>query len=35
MTFKGEKRAIVRKFYNFVQSKEAAKIFKKWGWVTE
>ena len=35
MTSKGEKRAIARKFYNFVQSKEAAKIFKKWGWITE
>ncbi len=35
MTFNGEKKAIVRKFYNFVQSKEAAKIFKKWGWITE
>ncbi len=35
LTKKGEKRTIVKKFYEFIMSKEAATIFKKWGWITE
>ena len=33
LTYKGEKRPIVKKFYNFLMSKDAAEIFKKWGWI--
>lgn len=35
LTFKGEKNPLAKKFYEFLSSKEAAKIFKKWGWITE
>ena len=35
MTKEGEKRSIVKKFYEYLMSKEAATIFKKWGWITE
>lgn len=35
MTNEGGKRPIVRKFYEYLMSKEAVEIFKKWGWITE
>ena len=35
MTKEGEKHSIVIKFYEYLMSKEAATIFKKWGWMTE
>ncbi len=35
LTRKGEERETVREFYDFLLSERAAKIFKKWGWVTE
>ncbi len=35
LTFKGEKNPLARKFYEFLSSKEAAKIFRKWGWITQ
>jgi accessory colonization factor AcfC len=35
MTIKGETRSIVKKFYEYLMSKEASTIFKKWGWITE
>ncbi len=35
LTFKGEKNPFAKKFYEFLQSEEAKKIFKKWGWIVE
>ena len=35
MTKKGEKRSIVKKFYEYLMSKEAVPIFKRWGWIAE
>jgi len=35
LTFKGEKNPFSREFYKFLSSKQAAKIFKKWGWLTD
>ncbi len=35
LTFKGEENDVAKRFYKFLFSKDAAKIFKKWGWITE
>ncbi len=35
LTVKGEQRSIVREFYDFLASEQAAPIFRKWGWITE
>ncbi|MCL6523125.1 MAG: substrate-binding domain-containing protein [Thermoflavifilum sp.] len=35
LTTKGEKNKIAIDFFNFLKSREAKPIFKKWGWITE
>jgi accessory colonization factor AcfC len=35
LTRKGGQEALARKFFEFLQSAEGAKIFVKWGWITE
>ena len=35
LTRKGNQEAPAQKFFEFLQSKEGARIFAKWGWITE
>ena len=35
LTKTGKQKEAVKGFYKFLQSKEAAPIFKKWGWITK
>jgi accessory colonization factor AcfC len=34
LTKQGKEKEIARKFYEFVQSEDGARIFAKWGWIT-
>jgi accessory colonization factor AcfC len=34
LTKQGKGKELAKKFYEFVQSKDGARIFAKWGWIT-